>query len=110
VNYAAHHFKLNAREGNATLRAHLTALAKRGNAQAQRELAGPECPAWIMYLWRWFLQLHARRGAGMSGPARITWTDMDAWARLTGTDLSPWECDVFLALDAAFFDAAAPVT
>ena len=109
MSFAKHFFSLSAVQSDGTtLRAHLTSLAKRGRKDAQESLQGPECPSWLSYLWSWFLGLHARRGSGMNGPARITWQDIDAWSRITGTRLSKWECDVLLVLDAAFFASIAP--
>ncbi len=88
-----------------TERAHLEAAAKSGSVSAKAALREPKVPARFTYLWSWFLELHARRGAGMHGPASLTWPDMDAWARLTQRTPNAWEWRVIAALDDAFFRA-----
>lgn len=109
MSHAAHVFKLSARQGDgATLRAHLEKGAKAGRQDLAAELQGPPLPAGFAYLWRWFQELHTRRTAGMHGPAPITWQDLVAWSQLTGAEPSPWDCDVLMLLDNAFFASVTP--
>ena len=89
------------------MRAHLEASAKRGNLANRKLLEPPPLPASHAYLLDWFFELHGRRGAGMHGPASLTWGDFDAWARRTDRDPTPWEFRVLAALDEAFFAAVA---
>jgi len=37
-------------------------------------------PPWAAeYLFHWFWDLHGGRGAGMSGPLPLTWTEIKSW-------------------------------
>jgi len=87
----------------ATMRSHLEVAARRGNASARTELVAPPFPRRYAYLVEWFFELHHARGAGMNGPAALTWVDFDAWARCTARTPSPWEFSVLRSLDGAFF-------
>jgi hypothetical protein len=103
------HFALSARQPDGSpLRAHLQQAAKMGSVAAAATLREVGTPGVLGYLWDWFLELHNRRGAGMSGPGAITWPDLDAWARRTRRNPLPWEFDVIGTLDNTFFDATLP--
>lgn len=102
--YARRFFAMHSRAGDgATMRAHLEAAAKMGSVSAKAELAKDLSPGPLAYVWRWFLELHARRGMGAMGPAPITWPDFDAWARRKRIDPEPWEFDLLGVLDNEFF-------
>lgn len=87
------------------MREHLEHRARHGNPAAIRDLTPPAYPAQYEYLLLWFFELHGRRGAGMNGPAALTWSDFDAWARRTKREPSPWEFRVLGRLDDAYFGA-----
>lgn len=64
----------------APLRAHLEVAARKGNAAAIRELAGPEIPASVAHLRVWLYELHGRSGIGMGGVAPLTFRTIADWA------------------------------
>lgn len=84
-----------------SLREHLES-AQRATGHAPPGLIGPPCPPTLRHLWRWFLDLSARRGGGGFGPAPLLWSEIAAWARLHRLSPTPWELDVLTALDDAF--------
>lgn len=59
-------------------------------------------PDALAYLWEWFIELSAARGASMSGLAAITYRDVEAWSRLTGRVLDQLELSAIMHLDVAF--------
>lgn len=87
-----------------TVRKHLEAAARIGDAAAAAELEGPECPEEAAYLVDWFWELWYRSGVGMAGPAPLSHRELDAWARLTRTDPDPLEVWALMQLDAAAMD------
>lgn len=68
--------------------------------EAERLLREPSFPEPLRYLWEWFNELSAGRGAGMAGMMPISWESIDAWARLTGQEPNPRECRALMAIDA----------
>ena len=88
------------------MRDYLEVSARKGNAEAIRDLTPPEYPARYQYLLDWFFELHGRRGSGMNGPAALTWGDFDAWARRMNRHPSPWDFRVLCRIDDAFFASA----
>lgn len=76
-------------------------------AKYEAELACPEMPAELVYLWNAFLRLSARRTVGFSANP-ISWSEIDAFARYTGTRLTPWEVKILEDLDDLYRAAQAP--
>lgn len=97
-------FALARKEGEGTWRNHLEGMLKRARtperrAEIEAQLAVPALPPAIAYLWRIFMRLHARRQSTGMGPARVGWTEIDAFVRLTGARLSAWEIGLLERLD-----------
>lgn len=68
------------------------------HAKYEAALAVPELPGALIYLWRAFCRLSARRSAGFAANP-IAWVDIDAFMRCTGTALAPWEIRLIEDLD-----------
>ena len=82
-------------------REHLVLAAKAGNQRAAAALAAqPDLPEPIEYVWDWWEELSAGRAEGFSGPAPLSWLDIDAWARRTDRDPKPHEIWALFLLDA----------
>jgi len=65
------------------------------------ELAGPERPPELNYLWNWYRQLSRERDyAGMGDPLPLKSRDIAAWAGLRRRRLDGWEIDLIEILDA----------
>lgn len=67
----------------------------------------PTLPRGLVPLWNDFIELHQSRGAGMAGPARITFADILAWQTVTGSTLEPWELAAVRRADDAFMAVSA---
>lgn len=67
----------------------------------------PPLPDGCGKLWSDFLELHSTRGVGMSGPLRISYSDIDAYQRVRSVSLSPWEVGSIVAADRAYMDVYA---
>lgn len=65
----------------------------------------PALPDGLEELWRKFLDLHSSRGSTMSGAARITFSDIDAYQRVTGTVIPPWQVNAIRRADDGYFAA-----
>lgn len=87
-------------------RAYLQALVNSGGGMsvwAANELASaPELPDTMRYLWEWFCELSAARGASMNGLNPISYPDIDAWSRLRGVEPDASEVHILTNMDAAF--------
>lgn len=64
----------------------------------------PVIPAGGELFWRWFVDLSAARGWGMTGPNPITFEAIDAYSRLTGWPIEPRHVGTLRALDEVFVD------
>ena len=85
----------------ATLREHLTTVWERTGNKPER-LAN-DLPDGCSNLWHDFLALHNSRGsAGMGGPLRISWADLDAYQRVRGFRFEPWEIEAIRRADGAY--------
>lgn len=73
--------------------------ARRGDANAERELTGPECPEEIRYLVDWSDELRGRSGVGMDGPAPLSFPAIESWARVLRIRPEPHEIRALLMLD-----------
>lgn len=82
-------------------RKHLEMAAKRGFAPAIKELEGPYVPAYMEYIWGYFITLDRNRGEGMSGAQPITYEQIDAWNRLLDIQVKPYEVEALILLDLA---------
>ena len=67
----------------------------------------PEIDESAFHILQWFYALNAKRQAGFSGPASLTFSDIDAWQRLTGTITRPEEIEAIMAMDSAYLEAVA---
>jgi hypothetical protein len=68
-------------------------------AEIEADLARPEFPRALGYLWDAYLRLRRRKGGGFAGPEPISWQDIDAFVRRSGLRLAPWEISLLEALD-----------
>lgn len=67
------------------------------------ELVEPECPAMLVHVWRWFLDLSTTRGSTGFGPAPLGYRDIAAWSALMRTSPTPFEVALLRELDRLFF-------
>ncbi|HEY0838178.1 MAG TPA: hypothetical protein VGE72_29995 [Azospirillum sp.] len=88
----------------ATAADHYRAAARAGHAAAQAMLDRLEAPPpyGSEHLWRWFLDLHGRRGSNGYGPNPLDFREIQAWAAVAGLRPAPWEIEVITALDDAY--------
>lgn len=86
------------------LRTHLQSLWRQTGEMPEQLANAAQLPEGLEGLWGTFLSLHQSRGASMSGPARISFTDIDAMQRVTGMTLEPWEISAIRAADSAYFE------
>lgn len=85
-----------------TLRDHLENW-ERQNRQRHPMLAdAPQLPAGCLVLWRDFTALHSARGASGFSPARISFSDIDAYQRVNDTRLHAWEIEAIRRADNAY--------
>lgn len=66
-------------------------VAKTKGEDPQKYLKIPEVPAFIYYLWNWFLEL--RNGSA------ISYQEIKSWSELTGKNIQPYEVEIIKALD-----------
>ena len=64
-----------------------------------KELIGPPFPDRYAHIWHAFLDVHAGRSYGMSGPNPLSWPDIKAFDDLFGLGLKEWEVRAIKALD-----------
>lgn len=68
-------------------------------------LADAPClPASCRQLWADFLDLAGSRVVTSAGPARISYSDIDAWQRVNGIRFAAWEIDAIRRADSAFIE------
>jgi hypothetical protein len=84
-----------------TEREHLQEVEKQ-SGRTPLALQGPEFPELLEYVWTVFLLLNNTRGQGFSGPAPISYQEIDAWQRMTHNTLLPWEAEAVKKLDAVY--------
>jgi len=65
----------------------------------------PPLPEELRYLWKTYLRLRNRKGAGLAGPSPWEWPDLDAFVRNSRMPLWPWEVEILEALDDVFMAA-----
>lgn len=82
------------------MRDHLQAVA-RNTGRIPEALRQEPVPAPAAALWDAFVSLSGAAGAGMGGPAPISFGDLAAWQQISGVCLSPWEADTLIDLDRA---------
>jgi len=102
--FAKVQFRESARgKDGSTLAAHLNQAAK---TLGGIEVDEPEIPEPLVYLWQWFLELHAGRSKMIGlGTGSLTYADLYFWASLTDTRLHNWETTTLMRLDAVWLDA-----
>ena len=98
ISFAEHQFRLSIRLPDGSTRLATLESVQRQTGKQPKGLEGPECPAELWHIWKWFLDLAGARGGGF-GPAPISWSDMMAWSILTWAMPTPQEVDQILALD-----------
>lgn len=107
--YVAHHASASRPQSDGTTLYDLwSEKARRGDSEAAVLLDGPPFPDTLGYLHQWFGELSNARGMGFTGPAAITYQDVDAWARLTDQHPAPHEVAALFAIDAAWRGALVP--
>jgi len=65
----------------------------------EQRLLGPPVPPPLEYLYRWHDELFGRSGAGMDGPAPLTYSTILDWAILTDRTVLPHEVMALVRLD-----------
>jgi hypothetical protein len=103
VRHVAHQQSLQTRSEGATDSsqtdlASLRMRARKGDARAKRELAGPPFPEALRYLWRWFQRFYRGLPHDATGHKEATWVQLEAWSRRADVDLQPHEADALLLL------------
>jgi len=89
-------------EDGTTLRQHLENWEGQMRKRHPLLVEEPTLPAGCSSLWRNFMALHRTRGSNGFGPARISFTDMDAYQRLRRMTLDPWEIEAIGRADSAY--------
>lgn len=56
------------------------------------------CPAELLHVWQWFLEVLGGASGGGIGPAVVTWSDLLAWTELTGEAPEPREARLVMRL------------
>ena len=108
VAFAAFQFELNApQDDGATLRDHLEMYQASTGMMHPIMKAAPHLPAGCEYLWSDFMDMHSTRQFRDSGPAPISFLDIDAWQRVNGVALQPWQLNAIRRADAEFLRATA---
>lgn len=100
MEFARRQFELSApQDDGQPLLAHLK-VYEEANERAHPLIAdAPPLPDGLESLWSDFLELHDSRGSTGWGPARITFTDLQAWQSVRGTMLTPFEVDCIRRAD-----------
>lgn len=62
----------------------------------------PRLPESCSLLWSQFLDLHGCRGSTIAGPAKVTFTDIDAFERVNRFKFDPWEIDAIRRADSEY--------
>lgn len=88
-------------DDGSTARQHAEAY-ERQTGQRSPELDGPPLPPDLAHVWRWFLDLHSRRGSNGFGANSLSWVDLLAWVSLTEPGIRLVELRVIMALDNAW--------
>lgn len=84
------------------MKEHLASYRERNGKDHPMLADAPEFPEGLELLWSDFLELHSSRGSTGTGPARITFADIEAWQRIRGVTLLPWEVDCIRKADDGF--------
>lgn len=97
LEFAKNEFELSKPEKDGkTLRSHLEAVERATRKPMER--LHKECPAHLVYLWHWFIDLSNARVPGEP----IGYKDIVAWQEITGITLTPWEAEVIRSLDISY--------
>jgi hypothetical protein len=86
------------------LRQHLERASEQ-LGEPHEELAGPECPEHLEYVWGWFCDLHQACGSNGFGSNPIGFLDIYAWSHLTGVSPTPFEVGCIRRLDGVYLQA-----
>lgn len=89
------------------IKEHLLSAYRRTGVLPAALADAPRLPEGCEPLWLDFLALHGSRGSTMSGAARISFADIDAYQRVSGTVLQPWEVDAIRGADSAYLSVQA---
>ncbi len=68
----------------------------------EAQLALPDIPDALGYLWHIYLRLRYRAAVGFSGAQPIGWQDLCAFVELTRVHLAHWEIAIIERIDDAF--------
>jgi len=106
--YAAAHFELDAvQKDGSTLRQHLIGAWERTGIEPRRLAEADTLPVALEPLWQDFMELHASRANTGFGPARISFSEIDAFLRIRGGRFLPWQIDAIRRADAAYIASRA---
>lgn len=84
------------------LRDHLESWERQTGQVHPVLVAAPCLPSGCEQLWADFLALHNGRGFTGFGPARISFSDIDAFQRVKGIRLPAWQIDAIRRADNAY--------
>lgn len=76
-------------------------------AEYEAELATPDFPIPMAYLWSAYHRLRRRKGGNGFGVSPLEWPDIDAFNRLSRISLLPWEVAMLERLDDIYLKAVA---
>jgi hypothetical protein len=102
VAFASFQFELDELVEGASVREHLLAVQRRTGVVPATLANAPPLPEGCETLWRDFIALRANAGSNGFGPARISFSEMDAYQRLGRFRLDAWEIDAIHRADSAF--------
>lgn len=71
-------------------------------AAYEAELALPDFPIPLAYLWGAYHRIRRRKGGAGMGVSPIEWPDIDAFIRRARMPLLPWEIETIERLDDAY--------
>lgn len=101
--YAVSQFELSAiQDDGKPLREHLLSIQRQTGKTPAALANAPSLPVELGQLWADFVDLHSSRGSTGFGPARIMFSDIDAWMRVTGNRLAAWQIAAIRKADDAF--------
>lgn len=86
------------------LRDHLESWGDQTGRVHHRLAEAPRLPFGCEQLWKDFLDLHSARASTGFGPARISYTDLDAFQRVNNVRLSAWQIEAIRKADNAYLN------
>jgi len=99
VTYAKHTFELaRTDDKGVSLKSHLEAVERQTGIRPE-ELNLPQFPDLLSPVWRIFIELSNSRNQGFSGPAPISFEQMQAYNSIMGKLIGPLEVQIIQKLD-----------